>query len=76
MRYTDEIMETFMRYYAFDREGALTILIQHIGESWCDYAILSHRDGIVLMKLSKTEVGQAARICIELGITIDPVTKL
>ena len=74
MKYTDEMMRVYLDYYAYDNNGVKTISIQHIGQDWCDYAILANGQ-VVMMKLGRDAVAQAARLCIDMGITINPVDK-
>lgn len=69
--YNDEMMRVFLNYYSFDNNGTKTISIWHFPKQG-KYAILDN-GGVIMMTMSEDEVGQAARLCIEMGITISPV---
>lgn len=71
-QYNDDELKVFIDYYSFDNNGTKTISIQHIGQDWCDYAILANGQ-VVMMHLGSEAVARVARLCIDMGITINPV---
>lgn len=72
--YNDEMMRVFLNYYSFDNNGTKTISIRRTETCACEYAVLGNGE-IILMGMTRAEMEQAARLCIEMGITINPVIK-
>lgn len=75
-KYDDKAMMTFLDYYSYDNNGVKTISIIYCQEPWCKEHpyYISCNGGVAIMWMTKEEVEQAARLCIQNKITIDPIT--
>lgn len=70
----DDLMKIYLDYYSFDNNGTKTIALHHINQPWCRYAILAN-GGIVMMRLERSDLARVSRLCIEMGITINPTIE-
>lgn len=75
-KYNDNLMMVYLDYYSYDNNGVKTISIIYCQEPYCKEHpyYISCNGGVVMMWLTEEELKQAARLCIQNKITIDPVT--
>ena len=76
--YSEDEMKVMLDYYSFDNNGTKTIAIHYTHGLFADpewnYSVLGN-GGVALWVMHDEEFATAARLCVQLGITINPVIE-